>query len=216
MNLDTIMLLIVLLNLAVLATHKLYNYLKVLAVQGVLIAMIPLFVANNEIVFPHGRELVIMIISILVKSIIFPLLLLKSIKLCKIRSEVKPFVGYSLSVLIGILFLSISFYIGKRLPIPTMLSSSLLLPVALSSIMIGIFVIISRRLAITQIIGYLLFENGVYAFGLGLIHEVHFVVELGILLDIFAGVFIMGIMIFNLNKELDHVDTQAMNELKEI
>lgn len=215
MNLDSVMLLIVLLNLAMLGTHKLSSYIKVLAAQGVLIALIPMFVTNTEFRFPHGRELVIVLISIVIKSVVFPLLLTKAINDCKIRSEVKPFVGYSASVLIGIIFLSISFYIGQKLQVPVVLSSTLLLPSALSSIMIGIFVIISRRLAITQAIGYLLFENGVYAFGMGLIHEVHFVVELGILLDVFAGVFIMGLMIFNLNKELDHVDTKSMTELKE-
>ena len=79
----------------------------------------------------------------------------------------------------------------------------------------GLFLIVSRRQALTQVIGYLALENGVFAFGLGLVREAPVIVEMGILLDIFVAVFVMGITIFHISREFDHIDTDRLSMLKE-
>jgi hydrogenase-4 component E len=55
---------------------------------------------------------------------------------------------------------------GGRLPLPVPAKSSLVVPLALFTSMVGLFAVISRRKALTQILGYLVMENGIYAFGL--------------------------------------------------
>ena len=67
----------------------------------------------------------------------------------------------------------------------------MILPVALFTMITGLFLIVSRRQALTQVIGYLALENGVFAFGLGLVREAPVIVEMGILLDIFVAVFVI-------------------------
>jgi hydrogenase-4 component E len=81
--------------------------------------------------------------------------------------------------------------------------------------MIGMVVLITRAKAISQVVGYIMLENGVYVFGLTLARRVPFLVEVGVLLDVFVGVFIMGIVVFHINREFDSMSSVHLTELRE-
>jgi hydrogenase-4 component E len=78
----------------------------------------------------------------------------------------------------------------------------------------GLFLIIARRKALTQCIGYIVFENGIYAFGVAAAGEIPMLVELGLLLDAFVAVFVMGIAIYHIKQEFDHIDATELSSLK--
>ena len=109
----------------------------------------------------------------------------------------------------------LSLWLSERLPLPQVPISSLIVPVALCTSLIGLFVIISRKKAITQVLGYLVLENGIYAFGVGVVPHSPLLVELGVLLDVFVAVFVMGITIFHINRQFDHIDTDRLVLLKD-
>ena len=75
----------------------------------------------------------------------------------------------------------------------------------------------SRRKAITQVIGYLMMENGIYLIGTALAKETHtmYVVEFGVLLDLLVGIMIMGIILHNINSSYNDVDTALLGQLKD-
>ena len=81
--------------------------------------------------------------------------------------------------------------------------------------MLGFLVLVSRRQAVTQVVGYLMLENGVFIFGQTLVEEIPFAVELGILLDLLVGVFVMGIAIYHISREFEHIDTELLSSLKD-
>jgi hydrogenase-4 component E len=81
--------------------------------------------------------------------------------------------------------------------------------------MIGFIVLTTRRKALTQVVGYLLLENGVYLFGLALSVRVPLLVEMGVLLDLVVGVFIMGLVVFHMNRELETLDSARLTELRD-
>ena len=91
--------------------------------------------------------------------------------------------------------------------------TDLLVPVALVTVMIGLIVLTTRSKAITQVVGYLMLENGIYLFGLTQLQRVPFLVEVGVLLDVFVGVFIMGIVVFHINREFDSISAARLTEL---
>jgi hydrogenase-4 component E len=93
--------------------------------------------------------------------------------------------------------------------------SGVLIPVALSTVIIGLIVLTTRNKALTQVVGYLILENGIYVFGLSQAERVPFLVEVGVLLDVFAGVFIMGIVVFHINREFDSLDSARLTELRD-
>jgi len=108
--------------------------------------------------------------------------------------------------------LALAFAIASRLPLPTA-QQPLLVPVSLATLMIGFIVLTTRRKALTQVVGYLILENGIYLFGLTQTESVPFLIELGVLLDVFVGVFIMGIVVFHINREFDSLDATRLTEL---
>ena len=81
--------------------------------------------------------------------------------------------------------------------------------------MIGLLVVITRTKALTQVVGYLMLENGIYLFGLTQAQRVPFLVEVGVLLDVFVGVFIMGIVVFHINREFDSISAARLTTLRE-
>jgi hydrogenase-4 component E len=91
----------------------------------------------------------------------------------------------------------------------------LLVPVALFSILVGLFLIVARKRAVNQVLGFLILENGVFTFGAGVMQETSIIVEVGILLDVFVAVFVMGIAIFHINREFDHIEADRLSSLKD-
>ncbi len=122
--------------------------------------------------------------------------------------------GFIASLLLGAAALALAFAITARLPLAEV-REPLLVPVALATVMIGLIVLTTRRKALTQVVGYLMLENGIYLFGLTQMESVPFLLELGVLLDVFAGVFIMGIVVFHINREFDSLDSARLTELKD-
>jgi len=210
--LDAGLVTVVLLNLLVLGSSRLAACIHCVAVQGVLLGLMT-FVAHEGA--NTLRTAVLAVASISVKGVAFPLLLFRALREAEVRREIEPYIGYNLSLLIGLAALLFSFWLSGRLPLPHAPLSSLIVPVALFTSLVGLFVIISRKKALTQVLGYLVLENGIYAFGVGLVQNAPLVVELGVLLDVFVAVFVMGITIFHINRQFDHIDTDRMALLKD-
>jgi len=86
--------------------------------------------------------------------------------------------------------------------------------VAFFAILAGLFLIVSRKRAVNQVLGFVVLENGVFTFGVGVLEGTSFLVEAGVLLDVFVAVFVMGIMVFHINREFDHIETDQLSTLK--
>jgi hydrogenase-4 component E len=185
--------------------------IRITAAQGVILGLLTLSADVGDLsLYAVGLALA----SIVIKGVIFPGLLARALREAGSRREVEPFVGYTMSVFAGLAALGVSLWLGARLPLPTPALSPLVVPLAFFTILSGLFLIVSRRTALTQVQGYLVLENGVYAFGVAMAQEMPLSVELGILLDIFVGVFVMGIIIFHISREFDHIDTDRLTSLK--
>jgi hydrogenase-4 component E len=117
-------------------------------------------------------------------------------------------------VILGAVALAIAFAVANVLPLH-MVGTDLLVPVALVTVMIGLIVLITRSKAVTQVVGYLMLENGIFLFGLTQSERVPFLVEIGVLLDVFVGVFIMGIVMFHINREFDSISAARLTELRD-
>ncbi len=198
-------------DLVVLGLSELGACIRIVAVQGILLGLFTL-IAREDVL--SLRLIILGVVSMGLKGFVFPFLLSRDIREAKVRREVEPFVGYAASILIGLLMLAASMWISARFPVPSSAGSSFVIPVALSTVFTGLFLSISRRKALTQVIGYLVFENGIYMFGITAAGEIPFLVEFGVLLDIFVAVFVMGLAINHINREFDHIDADQLSSLK--
>jgi hydrogenase-4 component E len=105
-------------------------------------------------------------------------------------------------------------WFSSRLAIPEATAGKGVIAAAFFTIMTGLFLIITRKKALTQVLGYLVLENGIFVFGASLAQKQPLIVELGILLDVFVAVFVMGIAMFHINREFDHIDTDQLTTLR--
>jgi hydrogenase-4 component E len=198
-------------NLVMLGLSELGGCIRVVAIQGILLGIFTLIARLDALSL---RLVILGVVSMALKGFVFPFLLSRGIREAKVRREVEPFVGYAASIVIGLAMLAASIAIAARFPSISPTSSTFIIPVALSTVFTGLFLVISRRKALTQIIGYLVFENGIYMFGIFAAGEIPFLVEFGVLLDVFVAVFVMGIAINHINREFDHIDADQLSSLK--
>ena len=205
-----ILLVVVLTDFAVLGTTRLSTCIRALAVQGVLLGTLPLVLTSSL----SSHVVLLAAGTLLVKAVLLPWFLTWAIREAAVRREVEPLIGFITSLLLGAIALGLAFAISTRLPLPES-HEALLVPVSLATVIIGLIVLTTRRKALTQVVGYLMLENGIYLFGLTQAERVPFLLELGVLLDVFVGVFIMGIVVYHINREFDSLDSARLTELQD-
>jgi hydrogenase-4 component E len=208
-GLDHLVLLLVLLaDFAVLGTSRLVTCIRAIAVQGVLLGVLPVLLAPaltaHTVALAAG--------TVLVKGVALPWFLLWAIREARVRREVEPLIGFVASILLGAGAVVLAFAVAGRLPLPEV-RGELLVPAALATVIIGLLVLTTRSKALTQVVGYLMLENGIYLFGLTQTESVPFLLELGVLLDVFVAVFIMGIVVFHINRAFDSLNATRLTEL---
>ena len=206
---DAIMVLLTLTNLMILGTGRLNACIRIIATQGVALGFLPLLVHSFAI-----DLLLFSIVTVMVKGVVFPYMLWRTLGQLNVNREENPYVGYGVSILIAPLALAFALWTSSRLPLPPEMSSTMAVPVAMFTFIVGLFLIVSRKKALTQVIGYIILENGIYAFGIAVAHKQPLLIELGILLDVFVGVFVMGIIIFHISRQFDHIDTDQLSVLR--
>jgi len=209
---NLILVLVVLTNLKLLGSSRLGASIRVVAAQGVALGLLPVL-AHRQDLTVHFALLAAGTIAI--KGIVFPWFLFRAIREAEIAREIEPYVGYAASLVTGAAALGVSFWLCTRLPIPENIASPWLAPVSFFSIFAGLFLIVSRKRAVSQVLGFLVLENGIYTFGVGVVVRTPFLVEVGVLLDVFVAVFVMGIIIFHINREFDHIDVDRLSTLKD-
>ncbi len=209
---DTGLVLLALTSLVLIGSSRLTRGIRLVAFQGVLLGALTLAMHQHE---PSLRILLLAAATIGLKGFAFPWLLSRVLQEADVHREVEPVVGYIGSLLLGMLTLAVSFWLSARLPLPMPAISALVVPVALFTTLAGLFLIVTRRTALTQVLGYLVLENGIYVFGVSLAQDTPMLVELGVLLDVFVAVFVMGIAIFHINREFDHIDTEQLTSLRD-
>lgn len=210
--LDMLLVFLILTDLVLLGSSRLRNAIRIVALQGLMLGLLPLLAHGRGSV---GSAILLGAGSALLKGFVFPALLNRALRETRASREIEPFVGYVPSLLIGLGALAAAFACGTRLPLPWPAPSDGLVPAGLFSIWTGLFLIVARRKAITQVLGYVVLENGIFALGMVLVEAMPLLVELGVLLDVFVAVFVMGIIVFHVNREFDHIDADQLRALQE-
>ena len=193
------------------ASSRLVHCIRLVAGQGILLGILPLLMWNWNGGMPGAEIWGAVFVNILVKGVLLPLLLIRAMHKAGVRRELEPLAGYSWSLLIVTVTGALALWLSCSLNIPGV--PMLAIPAAAMTVFTGLFIIISRRKAITQSLGFLGFENGIALFGVAMHLEYGFFVELGILLDVLVLVFVMGITVFQISREFEHIDADRLNLL---
>jgi hydrogenase-4 component E len=208
---DPVLVLVLLANFFVLGTSRLRAIINGTALQGVLLGTLTLLVHHELGV----RPILVALGATAIKAVVIPWMLARAMREAAIRREVEPFIGYILSLVLGAIGTGLAMLFAGTLPLAPEHVGSLLIPTSLATVITGFILLTTRRKAITQVAGYLVLENGIFLMGLALLEAIPFLVEVGVLLDLLVAIFVMGIMMFQINREFASLDTSRLSSLKE-
>ena len=201
-------------NCTLLAVDRLRSLVCLTAFQGVLLAAVLAFMSR-----PTGSDwthILLLVGAVLaIKAVGFPWLLRRTLRRITADTQLTPYLSYSLSVVAGMAGLIFSLWLETRLPMAPGLFPPLLLPAALTTLFTGLLLVVGRMKALTQVIGYLVAENGIFLLGIPLMMEGSVWFELSLLLDIFVAVFVMGIAINHINATFESIDVGRFCSLKD-
>ncbi len=208
---DQLLVFVLLINILVLGTHRTSVAIRAIAAQGIVLGLMPLLTHPF-----NANILAITIIVLLAKGFCIPYLLLNALGKIEFGEDLHPFFGYSGNILAGAVATVIAFICAAKLPLAPQHQDLLIIPASLATVLTGFIAIASRRKAINQVVGYLMLENGIFIFGLLLSETMPLMVEAGALLDLIAGIFVMGIIINQISREFSSIDTGRMTALREV
>ncbi|MCV0367311.1 MAG: hypothetical protein K5798_08645 [Nitrosopumilus sp.] len=152
-----------------------------------------------------------------IKAVIIPKILFYVTKKLDspIKLEIDPYISLKLSVIISALLVAMSYFIFLYLDIKSNEIIQVFLPVSFALFFIGLFVIVSRRKALNQMVGLLTIENGLFLFAVSLTHGFSLIIEIGLMADILLGVIISSILLFRMSRTFDSIDIKNLESLRD-
>ena len=152
-------------------------------------------------------------VTLLSKGIAIPIFLRRIVRQMKITHDVEPYISNALSLTISGILVAVV-YASLKEGIFVAGFSKNVLQISIAVILIGLFIMITRRKAIIQVIGLLFMENGLFLAGFSLTFGMPAIIELGILFDMLMGVIILGMFIIQIRRAFASADLDKLTVLK--
>ncbi|MBI4398016.1 MAG: formate hydrogenlyase [Candidatus Omnitrophica bacterium] len=203
-------LLLLIASFGIIASPQLAACIRFYAVHAFLLALITGLVGYlNHI--PHLVALALL--TLLLKTVVIPQVFFWIIRRLGIRKEVESYINIPFSLILAVLLVFLSFYVTEKMRL-TSIASREFVPLAVATLLFGMLVMTSRKKALTQVLGLLLMENGLFLMAVTLTFGMPLLVELGIFFDVLVGAVIMGILVFKIRGAFEGIDVDQMTVLK--
>ena len=176
-----------------------------------------LLAATSAVVGYFGREPALYVVAALflvVKGLAIPWLLRGMNRRFQGAREAAPYVNTATSLIVGGLLVLVAYVVTQPLVAVSQLPTRAAMPFAMGLVFVSLFVLVSRRQALTQVIGFLMLENGVALLALLGAYGVPLVVEMGVFLDALMGFLVMQIAVYQIHDTFDSIDVDRLRELR--
>ncbi len=156
-------------------------------------------------------------LTLVIKSIIIPKVLTYVTRKLEIefKLETNPYVSIRASVIISALLVALSYFLIQQIPFKSDQIVNAYLPVSMALFFIGLFVLVNRRTVLSQVVGLLIIENGLFLFAMALTHGVSLLIEIGIFVDILVGILISSVLLFRISRTFDSLDVGKLENLRD-
>ena len=153
-------------------------------------------------------------LTIVVNAVVLPWLLRRVVRALGVSRMVNMYASVRESALAGLGILLVSVWVvGPITPFAEVPSAGLL-PISVAVLLIGFFLLISRRKAITQVVGLLVMNNGIFLAGIALTYGLGLFVELGLAANLLVLAIVARIFLTRMKESFDHVDADALRALE--
>ncbi|MDX8411111.1 MAG: formate hydrogenlyase [Mariprofundaceae bacterium] len=199
--------LMLMVSFALLAQHRMQSVLHWFAGQGLLLSITAAVVAYGS----DNHELYVSaIMTLLLKGILLPWLLWRVIRQLRVHREVEPLMNMQLTMLIALAVTLFSFHIIQPIERISHLMTRDSMAIATACMLLGMLMMITRKKAITQVIGFLAVENALFFAAIGSTNGMPLVVEIGIAFDVLVAALIFGLFFFQIRNTFDSLEVDAM------
>lgn len=203
---------VLVLQIAMVGQRWLVMNIRLFGAQSFLLAAIAAAIAwyNDS---PHIYLAAFM--TLLVKAILVPILLERLVERIGIRREIEPIINVPVSIVISGGLTLVAYLVGESFyhPNTTTLGHNTL-SVAISVFLIGFFMMLNRRKALSQVLALLTLENGVFLAAICLTYGVPLVVELGVFFDVLVAVLVLGILVYRIRETFESMDVSKLRRLR--
>ncbi len=210
--LNTLAALFLLLAFAMLSQRRVVRLVKLLSLQGVLLAGATLLLAWRT---GETHLYLSALLTIGLKVILLPLVLHRLIRRLGVYWDSEPLINISGTMLIGLLVVIFAF--GLAQPIAALASTAARngIGIAVAVVLLSFLMMITRRKAMSQVVGFLSMENGLFFGAMSATYGMPMIVELGVALDVLVAMLVLGVFFFQIREQFDSLDLHHLESLKE-
>ncbi len=198
----------------IVSSRSLTFYVRLFSLQSFFLAGVALLVAIG---YGEMHILTAAILTIIVKVVAIPFVLNKVTDAIKARKEI----DFTINVTVSLLICGGLVIVADSVAQPILnaqhgntLGVSRVLPASIAMILIGLFIMIARKKALTQLIGLLTMENGLFLSGLAITYGMPMIVEVGIFFDILMAALILGVFMYRINRTFESISMDTLRSLR--
>jgi len=189
----------------------LFTTIRLYAVQSLLLGLVAATMAVSE---SRHELFVTAVLTVGLKSLLIPWFLMRTVDRIGIHREVEPFLSVPVSLLICLGLTVVGYRVSTGFQEGAERVSHHLIGVALSLLLIGLFLMVTRKKAITQILALLTVENAVFLVAVGVTTGMPLVVEFGIAFDVLLAVLVLGVLVQRIVDRFESMDVSRLSRLK--
>ena len=204
--------LLLLLAFAMLTQRRIVSLINLFAAQGFVLVISTLVVAYST---SQSHLYYSALLTLVLKVLLLPWIMHRLIRALNVRWDVEPLINIPATMLIGIVLVIFAFNLAAPISQFAGTITKSTLGIATASILLSFLMMITRRKAVSQVIGFLAMENGLFFAATSTTYGMPMVVELGIALDVLVATLIFGVFFFHIRETFESLDIHHLEKLKE-
>lgn len=174
---------------------------------SVVIALIGYFGRDPELYFVAA-------FSFVLKALLMPYYLERMRARLEVSRETEPYINAASSLILAGLLVLFAYVVTRPMMLVSTLPTRSGIPLAMGLIFVGFFVILSRKKALTQIVGFLVLENGIVLLAALGTYGIPLIIEMGVFLDVLMGFLVMQVLVYHIHGTFESIDVNQLNQLK--
>lgn len=210
--LNTCAALLLLLSFAMLSQRRVVNLVNLLALQGTLLCVATLLLAWRT---GHGHLYLSAALTFALKVLFLPWLLHRLIRKLGVYWDTEPLFNIGGTMLLGLSIVVFAFGLAQPITQLANTATKSAIGIAVAVILLAFLMMITRRKAMSQVVGFLSMENGLFFGAMSATYGMPMVVELGVALDVLVATLVLGVFFFQIREQFDSLDLHHLESLRE-
>jgi hydrogenase-4 component E len=204
--------LLLLLSFAMLSQRRIVTMVKLLAMQGMLLGLATLLLAVRT---GQNHLYISAALTLSLKALFMPWVLHRLIRRLGVYWDSEPLLNMTVTMLFGLLIVIFSFGLAQPITELANTATRSAIGIAVAVVLLAFLTMITRRKAMSQVVGFLSMENGLFFGAMSATYGMPMIIELGVALDVLVAMLVLGVFFFQIREQFDSLDLHHLEKLRE-